>query len=102
MDILNVISSLIVAVVAPLVITAIRRPKSKIEEHTARLQYWKVFFELVPKVDQSVSEETRQLCLRELATADEEMKNLSNEFVGVFAFVLTMVLVLLITLWWVI
>lgn len=80
MDASNLIAPLI-GLIAPIVVSAIRRPSSRIEERTSRLQYWKTFFEVAPLAGASVTEETKQLCLAEMAEGEDETKNLSNKLV---------------------
>jgi hypothetical protein len=67
--------------IAPIVVSAIRRPSSRIEERTARLQYWKTFFEVAPLAGSTVTERTKQLCLEEMAEAEDETRNFNNKLV---------------------
>lgn len=80
MDASTLIAPLI-GLVAPIVVSAIRRPSSRMEERTSRLQYWKTFFEVAPLAGASVTEETKQLCLAEMAEGEDETRNLSNKLV---------------------
>ena|SRR6185437_1145483 len=81
MDASTLISPLI-GLIAPIIVSAIRRPSSKIEERTARLQYWKTFFEVAPLAGSTVSEDSKQLCLAEMAEGEDETRNFNNKVVS--------------------
>jgi hypothetical protein len=88
----------LIGLIAPIVITAIRRPASRIQERTKRLQYWKTFFELAPLSGNAVSDEAKRLCVAELAAAEDETRNLSNKLVSFITTVCT-VAVMVFILW---
>jgi hypothetical protein len=90
------LGSFAIPIVATLAIYAIRMPASKLEERTKRLQYWKTFFDVASLVDTDIEDETKKLCRKELAQADDETRNLSDEFMGFVATVFTLMLICLI------
>ncbi len=95
MDASTLISPLI-GLIAPIVVSAIRRPSSRIEERTARLQYWKTFFEVAPLAGTPVIEEANQLCRVEMAEAEDETRNFSNKFVTSITTSCTLILMFLV------
>lgn len=94
MDASTLISPLI-GLIAPIVVSAIRRPSSKIEERTARLQYWKTFFEVAPLAGSTVSEDSKQLCLAEMAEGEDETRNFNNKIVSSITTAYTLIVMFL-------
>lgn len=74
-----------IVIIAPLAVLAIRRPISRIEDTTKRLQYWKTYFEVKNLVGPDVTEDERLRCAVELREADDAAQNLKSKLLSFVA-----------------